>query len=124
MSHRAMVSLASMGPRRNRRGDLRRRWRIWGLRRMLQWGHAEIGVETRVRDDVRSRLELLQWGQAEIGVETTPRHLEVVAIGASMGPRRNRRGDYSTKHPIGPIESASMGPRRNRRGDSENRVHE
>ncbi len=61
-------SKASMGPRRNRRGDIHRRSSA-NIDPTLQWGHAEIGVET---------------GRGEAATRRG---------NASMGPRRNRRGD-------------------------------
>ncbi len=58
-----------MGPRRNRRGDLDPAGGP-NTNLSLQWGHAEIGVETICPRRPVSLQRKLQWGHAEIGVET------------------------------------------------------
>ncbi len=58
-----------MGPRHDWRGDYDggKRFHHAGP---LQWGHAMIGVETRLDDVMTEGPWELQWGHAMIGVET------------------------------------------------------
>ncbi len=130
-----------MGPRRNGRGDVAEGG-ILADGAMLQWGHAEMGVETyrqtlcdssclyasmgprrNGRGDCSpsgqssGRWLLLQWGHAEMGVETWCRF---------AGSRFKRRFNGATPkwawrqkaiNEMLSLWEASMGPRRNGRGD-------
>ena len=83
---------------------------------MLQWGHADVGVEDRRRLGAVWAIQL-QWGHADVGVED----IRGSRLGrrrpvASMGPRRCRRGRRRGDDPSGRDARASMGPRRCRRG--------
>ncbi len=85
--------VASMGPRRWRRGDSKLR-QVSDSGGELQWGHAGGGVETKVDIYPLPRGTQLQWGHAGGGVETATARMNIVLeAGASMGPRRWRRGD-------------------------------
>ena len=62
---------ASMGPRFCKRGnDIGAA--LFGPAPMLQWGHAFVSVETRLRDMAITTDQLLQWGHAFVSVETHP----------------------------------------------------
>ena len=110
---------ASMGPRRERRGDVA----TGGTSRrdpVLQWGH---GDERRGNDAGSRRRRwpsaCFNGATAVNAVETRP----VIRVGrvdvmASMGPRRERRGNRGTApRPLARSHGASMGPRRERRGN-------
>ncbi len=59
----------------------------------LQWGHADVGVEDGEIDELWKVITRLQWGHADVGVEDVIQGIgQVEAVGASMGPRRCRRG--------------------------------
>jgi len=87
------VSVASMGPRRERRGNISRfASQCWFVK--LQWGRVVKDAEICGRIDF--------WRQHGI---------------ASMGPRRERRGNVPVADRRALAGVASMGPRRERRGN-------
>ncbi len=136
--------VASMGPRRIRRGepvppaayDVRRPGGFNGATANSPW-------RTRTGAPRPDRADRLQWGHGEFAVENGRRAHSARrgAGGASMGPRRIRRGELRIVGPglmVSPLQwghgefavenegsglqasgqrSASMGPRRIRRGE-------
>ena len=57
-----------MGPRLDRRGNLRSAVTLWGRARLLQWGHAWTGVGMIIKYDGKEGRFKLQWGHAWTGV--------------------------------------------------------
>ncbi len=63
-------------------------------------------------------LEQLQWGRVVKDAEIRDRVMRlIISTRASMGPRRERRGNRPTGNLPGTARGASMGPRRERRGN-------
>ena len=56
---------------------------------MLQWGHGDEAVEERTPDSMSGDLLMLQWGHGDEAVEeAVAAGQDLVAVRASMGPRR------------------------------------
>ena len=86
---------------------------------LLQWSHDVTVVEMALGRASNCSTATLQWSHdvtvVEIRMVTTNTTLK---CGASMEPRRHRRGDGSVFVLVGgPGSTASMEPRRHRRGD-------
>ena len=118
---------ASMGPRRGRRGNSRDGVRHDGTR--LQWGHGGNAVETGV--GLRRRQpDQVGFNGATAGTpwkRRRPRQRRATARHASMGPRRERRGNASRirrRRPEAGFNGATAGTpwKRCRRGRQRSRA--
>ena len=110
-----------MGPRFCKRGNRTDTLDYATAKRMLQWGHAFVSVETFNDTLLLTKEQLLQWGHAFVSVETSiayarafasvglqwghafvsvetadSRELEQAFSRASMGPRFCKRGNHTT----------------------------
>jgi hypothetical protein len=85
----------------------------------LQWGRVVKDAEISSLTVNLPGVVMLQWGRVVKDAEMKEGRGEYAEeVYASMGPRRERRGNaLSTASPARPIR-ASMGPRRERRGNS------
>src|SRR5579883_1261382 len=95
----AFVFCASMGPRSAERGKEANVQKT-NQEKMLQWGHAQLSVESgnAVRDQQLE--QQLQWGHAQLSVESSSRNFDLgLSPVASMGPRSAERGKIRpTRH--------------------------
>ena len=67
-------------------------------RQPLQWGRVVIDAERAHTADTRERCAKLQWGRVVIDAESLPHHLRrQLDPLASMGPRRDRRGELASR---------------------------
>ncbi len=133
---------ASIGPRRRRRGNLRGTGSGPSWTPCFNWATASPPWKRTAGIQTLSEFERLQLGHGVAAVETLPRdeaHLH--GVGASIGPRRRRRGnelrwqidqlnaELQLGHGVAAVETkartggrvidhaASIGPRRRRRGN-------
>ncbi len=111
--------LASMGPRRHRRGDTMGLSRPSDTVSALQWGHGVTAVETWlfVPESADSNSDCFNGATASPPWRRDAYRCVCHIERASMGPRRHRRGDKSMGFDPEKMKAASMGPRRHRRGD-------
>ena len=108
---------ASMGPRRDRRGEDGAAVGTSGAV-LLQWGRVVIDAERVFDGDWYGSPYLLQWGRVVIDAERLVHEFGMAPeAAASMGPRRDRRGEAFIAGRVVLGSTASMGPRRDRRGE-------
>ena len=109
---------ASMGPRRDRRGERLHQPPLTTRPILLQWGRVVIDAESDSPLIGLLEKDELQWGRVVIDAERRAGAVRCrPGIVASMGPRRDRRGEAHRRRPDPDHEAASMGPRRDRRGE-------
>ena len=115
--------VASMGPRRGRRGNLSQLVNGNTADSGLQWGRVVEDAETRLGRPRAEEPLGLQWGRVVEDAETaSPDRIRKNLQAASMGPRRGRRGNLRQPDRRDRRRPASMGPRRGRRGNRRERV--
>ena len=118
-NHASIIVPASMGPPRERDGELplRHSFPHCGT---LQWGRRANATERPQRIDARHVHSLLQWGRRANATESSRGHDRPHGVhGASMGPPRERDGETATSVSAAEIPTASMGPPRERDGEDD-----